>query len=175
MAQAKFTRVPKPTMHAAVQLLRKLKREVETLSVSSVSQEEEQKTKPQLFLKSLKLLSPATPQEEREQSRMLLALATPRRGHTIIANTFPHIQPLRGPHSKIVMHPIAPDPYLSPKKGYTSIMSHLTKRDPTRAFLPKDSFKESIIRQDEHASLRSTEASPLLKRSLKLVSLNTTF
>ena len=175
MAQAKFTRVPKPTMHAAVQLLRKLKREVETLSVSSVSQEVEQKTKPQLFLKSLKLLSPATPQEEREQSRMLLALATPRRGHTTIANTFPHMQPLRGPHSKIVMHPIAPDPYLSPKKGYTSIMNHLTKRDPTRAFLPKDSFKESIIRQDEHASLRSTEASPLLKRSLKLVSLNTTF
>jgi len=170
-AQGRFTRVPKAAIKATQFVLRKLRTESkkpETDVKAIVVQHEGQKPRPQLLLKSLKLLPPETPQEEREQNRMLLALATPRRGPPAIAvNAFPHLQSLRGPHCKIVVHPIAPDPYFTPTKGYQKDFTQTPRRDAVRAYLPKDSFKESILRQEQAAR----DASPLLKRSLKLVSL----
>ena len=170
IAQGRFTRIPKPTVKTAQLVLRKLRTEskrTETVVKTNVVQDEDSKPRPQLLLKSLKLLPPESPQEEREQSRMLLALATPRRGPpAIAASSFPHLQSLRGPHCKIVVHPIAPDPYFTPAKGFQKDATHTPRRDAVRAFLPKDSFKESILRQEQQAS---RDASPLLKRSLKLV------
>ncbi len=169
LAQGNFLREPKSKMKDAVQVLSRMNALVRT-NISMKEQEKEPNlSQSQFMLKSLKLRAPATPQEERDQARMLIALATPRRGSAAIPNSLPQLHSLRGPHSKIVIHPIAPDPYLNPIKTYGSVTNILLKRDPTRAFLPKDSFKESILRQEEQGLLRATEASPLLKRSLRLV------
>lgn len=169
LAQGKFSRVPKSKFKQTVRLLRRTETEIRTPVASEV---EETKPRPQLLLKSLKLLPPLTPQDEKDQGRMLLALATPRRGPAVVANSFNHLNSFRGPHSKITIHSIAADPYFSPNKRCGTTINPSLRRDHSRAFLPKDSFKESIIRREEQAPLRATEASPspLLKRSLKLVS-----
>ena len=166
LAQGNFSRNPKSKLKETIQLLSMMNAEVKK---SITIEEKEKEQKPQPMMKSFKLRLPATPQEEKDQSRMLLALATPRRGPAIMTSALPHLHALRGPHSKIVIHPMAPDPYHSPMKGCNTIVNSLINHDPTRAFLPKDSFKESIIRQEVQGALRSTEVSPLLKRSLKLV------
>ena len=166
LAQGNFVRNPKSKMKDTIHLLSRIK----SVKADIVSVDEEKKQRPQPIIKSLKLRPPTTPQEERDQARMLVALATPRRGPAVMTSSLPHLHSLRGPHSKIMIHPIAPDPYLTPIKACGSLVNHTMRRDPSRAFLPKDSFKESILRQEEQANLRTSEASPLLKRSLKPVS-----
>jgi WD40 repeat protein len=169
LAQGKFSRDPQSKFKETVRLLRRMETEI---IVPVALDEEETKPKPQRFLKSLKLLPPLTPQEERDQSRMLLALATPRRAPAAVPASAHHLHSFRGPHSKITIQPIAPDPYFSPnKKGVTAINSSFKRIDHSRAFLPKDSFKESILRREEQSPFRASEASPLLRRSLKLVGL----
>jgi WD40 repeat protein len=168
LAQGNFSRNSKPRIKDTVHILQRMKSEAKV--TTAIIAEQIEHPRPQLFLKSLKLLPPATAQEAREQSRMLLALATPRRGLPATANAACHLQALRGPHCKIHVHPIAPDPYLSPTKGYSSRSLDFMKQDPCRTFLPKDSFKDSILRQEEQVPVRTIEASPLLKRSLKQVS-----
>lgn len=166
LAQGKFSRDPQSKFKETIRLLRRLPTEVAAPIVSDV---EESKPRPQQLLKSLKLLPPTTPQEERDQGRMLLALATPRRTPSVVASSLHPLHSFRGPHSKITIQPIASDPYFAPNKKSGTVISPFKRIDHSRAFLPKDSFKESILRREAQSPLRATEGSPLLKRSLKLV------